>query len=60
MTSSFFCPVDVLEAAAWADGKHCHDGSSPLDHGRKKRWGNDRPVDHDSGFLAATHWFVVV
>jgi hypothetical protein len=51
---------DVLGAAAWPDGKHSGDGSSPLDHGRKKRWGKDRPVNHGSGNLAATHWFVVV
>jgi len=34
------------------DGKHGHSGAGPLDHGRKKRWGQDRPVNHDSDLLA--------
>ena len=38
---------------ARADGEHSHNGSSPFDNGCEKRWGQDRPVDHD-GPLAAT------
>jgi hypothetical protein len=33
-----------------ADGKHNHDGHGPLDHGSEKRWGKNRPINHDSGF----------
>src|SRR6202044_1117378 len=38
------CPSDL----GLADGKHNHDGYSPLDHGSEKRWRKDRPIDHDS------------
>jgi len=43
---SLLVSVELLGRSAWADGKHSHNGSSPLDHGCEKNWGKDRPVNH--------------
>ena len=48
VASSFFS-LGFLRRSAGANRKHGHNGSSPLDRGCEKRWGKDRPVDHDIG-----------
>ena len=49
---SLFFSIIYGRRVALTDGKYSHNGYGPLDHGREKRWVQNRPVNHDGGFLS--------